>query len=145
MSAQVQHDDESITAINVTPLVDVTLVLLVVFMVTAKLIAGHGIPVDLPKAATAGVTQTVFTVSVDASGHIAANGKSVDDDAVLREQARTALMQTPELRTVISASASASHGAVMHAVDVVREAGIVKLAFAADPAAGSAGLVPVAR
>lgn len=125
-------NEDAITGINVTPLVDVTLVLLIIFMVTAKLIAGHGIPLDLPKAATAGVTQTMLTLSIDAEGKVLANGQPVKDDQALREQARQALRQNPELRTVIAASALTSHGNVMRVVDTVRDAGAVKIAFAAD-------------
>ena len=130
--ASIQTDDEAITAINVTPLVDITLVLLVVFMVTAKLIAGQGVPLDLPKAKTAGAVQTVLNVGVDAGGHVSANGKALPDDVTLVTLARGALAQNPELRTVISASAAASHGQVMHVLDTVRDAGVVRVAFAAD-------------
>ncbi|HVJ14061.1 MAG TPA: biopolymer transporter ExbD [Polyangiaceae bacterium] len=130
--ANVQTDDEEITAINVTPLVDVTLVLLIVFMVTAKLIVGQGIPLDLPKAKTAGATQTVFNVSIDDKGKVLANGRPVADDGALRSQASQALKENPELRTVISASTAANHGSVMHVLDTVRDAGITRVAFAAD-------------
>jgi len=130
--ASVQNSDEEITAINVTPLVDVTLVLLIIFMVTAKLITGQGIPLDLPKAKTAGATQTVLNVSIDAQGAILANGSAVRDDAELKSRASAALKANPELRTVISASESASHGKVMHVLDTVRDAGVTKVAFAAD-------------
>ena len=133
--ASIQDTDSEITGINVTPLVDVTLVLLVVFMVTAKLIAGQGIPLDLPKAKTAGATQTVLNVSVDAQGAILANGSKLSGDAELRSRASQALQQNPELRTVISASAAASHGQVMHVLDTVRDAGITRVAFAADKVA----------
>jgi biopolymer transport protein ExbD len=136
-NASSSNDEEGINGINVTPLVDVTLVLLIIFMVTAKLIAGHGVPLDLPKAATAGTTQTMLTLSIDAQGHVLANGQPVDDGA-LREQTRTALAKNPELRTVIAASAAASHGSVMHVVDTVRDAGAVKIAFAADKLASNA-------
>lgn len=135
MASTSSNDEEGINGINVTPLVDVTLVLLIIFMVTAKLIASRGVPLDLPKAATAGVTQTMFTLSVDAQGKVLANGQPVADDAALRAQTRQALRQNPELRTVIAASAAASHGAVMHVVDTVRDAGAVKIAFQADKAA----------
>jgi biopolymer transport protein ExbD len=130
--ANVAQDDDAITGINVTPLVDVTLVLLIIFMVTAKLIAGQGIPLDLPKAATAGVTQTTLTIAIDRDGKVLANGQAMNNDTALQNQARQALKQNPELRTVVSASAAASHGNVMHVVDTVREAGIVKIAFAAE-------------
>ena len=143
MASVSNNDDEGINGINVTPLVDVTLVLLIIFMVTAKLIAGHGVPLDLPKAATAGTTQTMLTLSIDSQGHVLANGKAVDDQA-LRAQTVSALRQNPELRTVIAASSAASHGSVMHVVDTVRDAGAVKIAFAADKVSsvvpGPAGL-----
>jgi biopolymer transport protein ExbD len=132
--ASIQNTDEEISGINVTPLVDVTLVLLIIFMVTAKLIAGQGIPLDLPKAKTAGATQTVLNVSVDAQGGVLANGSKVTSDDELRSRAKTALQQNPELRTVIAASASASHGKVMHVLDTVRDAGITRVAVAADKA-----------
>jgi biopolymer transport protein ExbD len=134
MASASSSDDEAITGINVTPLVDVTLVLLIIFMVTAKLITGQGIPLDLPKAATAGATQTTLTIAIDHDGKVLANGQAVAGDAALANRARQALKKNPELRTVVSASARASHGSVMHVVDTVREAGIVKIAFAADKA-----------
>jgi biopolymer transport protein ExbD len=130
--ASAAQDDDAITGINVTPLVDITLVLLIIFMVTAKLIAGQGIPLDLPKAASAGATQTTLTIAIDPQGKVLANGQPVASDTALADQARRALKQNPELRTVVSASAAASHGNVMRVVDTVREAGIVKIAFAAD-------------
>ena len=130
--ASIQNTDEEISGINVTPLVDVTLVLLIIFMVTAKLIAGQGIPLDLPKAKTAGATQTVLNVSVDARGGVLANGEKVSTDLELEKRAAAALKANPELRTVISASSAASHGQVMHVLDSVRDAGITRVAFAAD-------------
>ncbi len=134
--ASIQNTDEEITAINVTPLVDVTLVLLIIFMVTAKMIAGQGIPLDLPKAKTAGATQTVLNVSIDASGNILANGSKVGSDVELRGRASRALKDNPELRTVISASSNARHGQVMQVLDTVRDAGVTRIAFAADKLQG---------
>jgi len=135
--ASVSNNDDEITGINVTPLVDVTLVLLIIFMVTAKLITGQGIPLDLPKAKTAGATQTVLNVSIDAQGGVLANGSKVSGDAELKSRASQALKENPELRTVISASESASHGKVMHVLDTVRDAGISRVAFAADKVAAA--------
>ncbi|HYQ01258.1 MAG TPA: biopolymer transporter ExbD [Polyangiaceae bacterium] len=134
MASVSSNDEEGINGINVTPLVDVTLVLLIIFMVTAKLIASRGIPLDLPKSATAGTTQTMFTVSIDAQGKVSTNGQPIADDATLRAQTSQELRKNPELRTVIAASAAASHGSVMHVVDTIRDAGAVKIAFQADKA-----------
>ncbi|HEX5660466.1 MAG TPA: biopolymer transporter ExbD [Polyangiales bacterium] len=126
------QDDGEITGINVTPLVDVTLVLLIIFMVTAKLVMSQAMPLDLPKAATAGETQTVYTVTIDGEGVIAANGVAMNDDAALRASAQRAQRETPELRAVLSASARVNHGRVMHVLDVLREVGVAKVAFGAE-------------
>src|SRR4051812_42845270 len=133
MASTNSHSDEAITGINVTPLVDITLVLLIIFMVTAKLIAGQSVPLDLPKAATAGVTQTVFTVEVDASAHVSANGRPVADRAALQSEAKQALAGDSDLRVLVSASSRTSHGSVMQVVDSLRQVGVSRIAFAADP------------
>ncbi|MGE3460150.1 MAG: biopolymer transporter ExbD, partial [Kofleriaceae bacterium] len=66
-----QDDDNAgITDINVTPFVDVVLVLLVVFIVTAKLIVARGVEIDKPKAATGGEVQSTLRVSVTADGQL---------------------------------------------------------------------------
>ncbi len=131
MSAHDLADDDIVAGINVTPLVDITLVLLVIFMVTAKIVVQQGVPMDLPKAASAGATQTVFTVSVDAAGKVFANGAPVSAPE-LRAAATRALAENEQLRTVVQAAGAARHDAVLHVVDDLREVGVVKIAFAAD-------------
>jgi biopolymer transport protein ExbD len=132
--AHASQSDEAITGINVTPLVDITLVLLIIFMVTAKLIAGQSVPLDLPKAATAGVMQTILTVEIDDRGNVTANGAPVADRLALEEKARRTLSEDPALRALISASARASHGTVLQVMDSLRKVGLTKIAFAADKA-----------
>jgi biopolymer transport protein ExbD len=134
MGFSTANEEDGIVGINVTPLVDITLVLLVIFMVTAKLIAQASVPMDLPKAASATATQTVLTVSVDEAGRIAVDGQEIADDAALRARAASALASDPQLRTVVQASSRARHGAVLHVIDEFRQAGITKVAFAADAA-----------
>ena len=133
MAATSAHSDEAITGINVTPLVDITLVLLIIFMVTAKLIAGQSVPLDLRKAATAGATQTVFAVAVDAEAHVTANGKPVADRGELQAEAKRAFASDSDLRVLVSAEKRSSHGSVMQVVDSLRQVGITRIAFAADP------------
>jgi biopolymer transport protein ExbD len=125
-------DEEQISGINVTPLVDITLVLLIIFMVTAKLIVNQTIPMDLPKAASAGETQTVFAVTIDKDGHVLADGKPMANDASLEQAAKTALHDHPDVRTVIQASGATPHSEVIHVLDELRTAGVTKVAFAAD-------------
>ena len=77
------QDDEgsgAITDINVTPFVDVVLVLLVVFIVTAKLIVARGVEIDKPKAATGGEVQSTLRVSVNKEGELFVNGDKFADD-----------------------------------------------------------------
>ena len=116
--AHASPSDDSITGINVTPLVDITLVLLIIFMVTAKLIAG----------------QSVLTVEIDERGHVSMNGQAVEDRPALEQRARLALGGDPGLRALISASARASHGTVLQVMDTLRTVGLSKIAFAADKA-----------
>jgi biopolymer transport protein ExbD len=126
--------EETIASINVTPLVDITLVLLIVFMVTAKLIVSQAIPFDLPKAATGGPTQVVFTVSLDGRGQVRADGQPMQGDESLRRAAHEALARDSEIRTVVQASSDASHGAVIHVLDELRKAGVRRIAFGVDKA-----------
>jgi biopolymer transport protein TolR len=132
MASTTSQGDDAIVGINVTPLVDITLVLLIVFMVTAKLISGQSVPLDLPKAATAGALQSIFTISVDADAKVLANGRTMSDRAALQSEAKRALAADPTLRALVSASARSSHGSVMQVVDSLREVGVTRIAFAAD-------------
>jgi biopolymer transport protein ExbD len=131
---QTNDDNEIVASINVTPLVDIVLVLLVIFMVTAKLIAQQGIPMDLPRAASASATQAVLTVSLDERGNVFTDGKPVSNDDELRRIASEANRKNPALRTVLQAAGNARHAKVLHVLDQLRESGVTRIAFAADPA-----------
>ncbi|MDF1565774.1 MAG: biopolymer transporter ExbD [Deltaproteobacteria bacterium] len=126
-------DDEIITGINVTPLVDVVLVLLIIFMVTASSIVGPSIEVDLPKAATATET-TPSTVSVvlSADGAVYLNGEA-SDEALVLQKVRAEVAKTPELQVVIAADRSTTHGRVVGFVDAVKAAGVTRFALSTEP------------
>ncbi len=129
------RDDEIVAAINMTPLVDIVLVLLVIFMVTAKVMSEQSVPMNLPKAASATAVQTVLTVSLDEQGQLFADGRKLTGDAELRSVAKDKTRQHPELRTVLRAAGSANHASVLHVLDELRQSGITRIAFAADPIA----------
>src|SRR3954467_572064 len=82
-SSVYKDDDDAaaITDINVTPFVDVVLVLLVVFIVTAKLIVARGVEIDKPKASTGGDVQSTLQVTVKESGDLYVNGVKYGSDA----------------------------------------------------------------
>lgn len=131
-SSAASSDEDAITGINITPLVDITLVLLIIFMVTAKMMVSQGVPLDLPRAASASEVQVVFTVAVDRDGRIKVDGVDANDDAALRAAAAAALAKHKDLRTVVSASQAVPHGTVLHVVDELRRVGITKIAFGAE-------------
>ncbi|WP_437810745.1 ExbD/TolR family protein [Sorangium sp. So ce1078] len=119
-----------IEGINVTPLVDITLVLLIIFMVTAKLVVAPAVPLDLPHASQSEQVQTVLSVVLPAEGPMQVDGAAIDD-AALRERAAAALSRDPQLRAVIQADRVVPHGRVMTVLDTLKAAGIVRVAFGA--------------
>jgi len=122
-----------ITGINVTPLVDITLVLLIIFMVTAKLVMSRALPMDLPKAATGGEVQQIFSLSLRADGTTLVDGLPTDKDEIVLSRAREALARHAELRAVVQAEGSVPHSRVMHELDVLRQAGLSRIAFGVLP------------
>ncbi len=124
----------AITGINVTPLVDITLVLLIIFMVTAKLIVGHqAMSVDLPKAASGSEVQEIFSVVLPENGAAQVNGQLLANDDALLPLASTQAKQNKELRAVIKADGRVFHSRVMHTLDLLRRAGVSKIAFGVVP------------
>ncbi len=120
-----------IAGINVTPLVDVMLVLLVIFIVTAKIMVMPAVPLDLPHAAHGEEVQVVLSVTVPVTGSLLVDGAAVQDDTALIAGARRALHDSPELRAVIQADGAVPHRRVVHVLDLLRTAGVSRVAFGA--------------
>ena len=115
--------------INVTPLVDVVLVLLIIFMVTANFIVRETVEVDLPRAANGGETvQGLVNVVLDKQGKLFFDGAEVSEDE-LRRKVVQALGKDKETRAIISADQSLAYGRVMRLIDVVKGQGIAKFAL----------------
>jgi biopolymer transport protein ExbD len=125
--------DDAITGINVTPLVDVTLVLLIIFMVTAKIIVSQSIPLDLPKAASGAEIQTIFSVVLAANGSAQVDSVAIPNDDAILSLAHDAHTKNNELRAVIKADAAVPHGRVIHVLDLLKQAGVAKIAFGVTP------------
>ncbi len=126
------REDDAIVDINVTPLVDVALVLLIIFLATSYLIAQQSLKVELPKASKTVATEArTLAIVVKASGEIILDGRSVDP---LRLQTELAALREarPTLQVVVGADRSVSHGRVVDVVDAARLAGIERVAFAVD-------------
>lgn len=124
-----QDDDGMISGINVTPFVDVALVLLIIFMVTAKyIVTPQAIPVDLPRAATGNAVSVAVAISIDQAGAVFADTRPVTDSSLvaLMRQKHT---ENPEVRAIIAADQRVSHGRVVHVIDLVRQAGVTRFAI----------------
>ena len=141
-SGRSDHDDGLFAHINVTPLVDVTLVLLVVFMVAAPLmVSQRAIKMALPKAATAEASKAstlVLSMTREPAGgyKLYNNGKETDERGI-RALIPNLMKSDPELQAVIAADRGIAYGDVMHVVDVVRGLGVTKFALNADTGSGS--------
>ena len=131
-----------ITGINVTPLVDITLVLLIIFMVTAKLIVSQSLPLDLPKAAKGQEIQLIFGLELHSNGDTVIDGKKVASEDAIFPLAKEALAKNAELRAVIRADTSVQHGRVIRALDLLKQAGIAKIAFGVSPVPAEPGAAP---
>ena len=125
--------DDAITGINVTPLVDITLVLLIIFMVTAKIIVSQSVPLDLPKASQGVDLQVVFSVTMAADGTAQVDGKPIPNDDAVLALATAAAQKTPDLRAVIKADSAVPHGRVIHVLDLLKQAHVNKIAFGVSP------------
>lgn len=131
MQAPSSSSDESITGINVTPLVDVVLVLLVVLMVTATYLASRSIPVDLPVGKTGEATTAPLTVSLTKAGSLYVDGVPSSEQE-LREKLTAARRADPELRAVIAADGAVPHRRVIGIIDLLRQERVERFAINVD-------------
>jgi biopolymer transport protein ExbD len=125
-----EDDTPPITDINVTPFVDVALVLLVVFMVTAKLIVARGIEVDKPKEAAGADVPAALRIAVTEDGKIYVGRDTFETDAAavarIEELARDG---SDKPKALIAGDRKAQYGNVMHAISLARQAGITTIAL----------------
>ncbi len=133
MASSSSGNNGLISGINVTPLVDITLVLLIIFIVTAKIIVTPAVPLDLPRASHSEEVQMVFSVIVPAQGPALVNGERAASDDLVLALARAALAKNPDLRAVINADGAVPHRRVIHILDLIKSAGIGRVAFGALP------------
>ena len=124
-------DDQSdeITGINITPLVDVMLVLLIIFMVTANYIVNSGIPVELPKASTGNdIASENLGFVLDKASNLYLNGTPIELGAIAEKLAeRKATGKS--MQALISADKDTPHGSVVRLIDTIRKNGVTDFAI----------------
>ncbi|MEK6747922.1 MAG: biopolymer transporter ExbD [Pseudomonadota bacterium] len=129
MAVNDEQGEFEITGINITPFVDVMLVLLIIFMVTATYIVKESIEVELPQAASGGeTTAKTLVLMVTKENKIYLDGFEVSDQALI-DAVKTAPVEKQNMQAVIGADKAASHGSVVHVLDLLRTLGITKFAI----------------
>lgn len=138
-SAQPDRDGEIITDINVTPMVDIMLVLLIIFMVTATYITRNAIEVKLPEAATGqDVTATTLALVVSQDGSLFLNGEAVTLDQV-RDRVPAIVRESPEVQAVVDGDRTVPYGRVMEVIDTLRSLGVKNFAASVERKAEGGG------
>ena len=128
-SLYTDDDDAPITDINITPFVDVVLVLMVIFIVTAKLIVARGVDIDKPREDTGGAVESTLRVSIDKAGLIYVNGNTFDNDDAAIARIKEIAATTSKPKAIIAGDRKTAYGGVMRAIDLVQQAGVTAIAL----------------
>lgn len=130
-------EPKAMSEINTTPLVDVMLVLLIIFLITIPVIT-KTVPVDLPKATNI-ATQTKpenITIAVDTAGNVYWNNGQVRDREALLEFIKAAAVQVPQPEIHIRADRNTRFEAVGRVIYTIQRGGVVKVGFITEPDRG---------
>jgi biopolymer transport protein ExbD len=126
------NNREPITGINVTPLVDVMLVLLIIFMATSSYITNPAIEVELPEAASGHETvETTIALILDKDGKLYLNGEAASEASVAAHCKKTSALN-PDIQAVIAADGATPHRRVVHLIDLVKLNGVKSFAINID-------------
>lgn len=129
-------DDDGINAINITPMVDIMLVLLVIFMVTTTTINRmQGMEIDKPDAKTGQKIEDLpkhIIVACREDGAVLVDGNEMKDDAAIVAKIKAAVAENGEIQGVLMCDEKAKVGGMMHLLDVMRDNGVKKYAIATE-------------
>ncbi|HEY4240437.1 MAG TPA: biopolymer transporter ExbD [Kofleriaceae bacterium] len=123
-----------IAEINVTPLVDIMLVLLIIFMLTANLIVRQVIEVELPRATQGAATNpTTLAITLQRDGAMFLNAKPVSADG-LRAAVTAAVAADPKVQVLIAGDKAVAYGRVVWVLDLVKSLNVTSFSIQIDPA-----------
>ena len=130
---QGSSESTAISQINVTPLVDVMLVLLIIFMVTAPILQ-QGVSIDLPKVAAGPLTgeEEQLVVNVAKGGQVYLNDTAMTSEQ-LKEKLRAIVAARPDRQLYVRADQAVPYGQVMQVMGAVRDAGLVRVGLVTEP------------
>ncbi len=124
------QEDEGINEINITPFVDVVLVLLVIFMVTAPAMIKESLKVNLPKTLTSDITSKAASlgIAITKEGQVVLAGRLLSEEA-LQEEFSKISRQAPETNFLLSADTDARHGDVVRVIDLLKKNNLNRFAL----------------
>lgn len=124
------EDQPLLSEINITPFVDVVLVLLVIFIITAPILAKNALNIKLPKAESkdAAASSETIGVVVTKQGQILLSGK-IMDEASFQTDLTDRVRRNKNIQAIISADEDTKHKDIIHAIDLIKKSGIEKFAF----------------
>jgi len=132
MSASQEQDDGVVSGINVTPLVDIMLVLLIIFMVTAHFVQDSGLKINLPKAVTNEVAVTAsLTVSMNHKGTLRLMDNDVDLNGLKANLEREAKIN-PGVRVTLAADQNLPYREIVAVLDTIKQSGVTRVALASE-------------
>jgi len=131
-SAEESTGDDIVAEINITPLTDIFLVLLIIFMVTTSVISSQGKNVDLPSSAIASSTPSGVTVTLSTDEEIAVDGKVVKQED-LKAALTAALANAKDKMVILRGDREVVLGKAVNVLDVAQEAGAKGIALATKP------------
>ena len=130
MAGKFDLDDDGINDINITPFVDVVLVLLVIFMVTAPVMLKESLKVNLPKTLTSDITTkaTTIGVAITKEGQVVLSGRLLSQDGLIEELKKISA-SAPETNFLISADTDSRHGDVVRFIDLLKRNNLNRFAL----------------
>lgn len=130
--ASASGGDDGIVGINVTPLVDIILVILIIFMVSAELVKAQGIAVEKPSAATGAGVESSLEITLTTEETLYIDGAPVADRDAAAGAIRARLADDPSVKAMITADTRIPYGQVVEVIDLARAAGVRDFAIAVE-------------
>ncbi|MCO5113952.1 MAG: biopolymer transporter ExbD [Bdellovibrionaceae bacterium] len=132
MAAKAGGSSETISDINMVPLIDIILVVLIIFMVTAPALIKPSIEVDLPEAASGDeTTPSLLNVAITAEGMVLLNNEEVDEDEA-KLLAKEEFERNPEVQAIVVADQNLPYWQVIKVLDWIKSSGVKNFAVTTD-------------
>ena len=132
MSANYTEDDGTVTGINITPMVDIMMVLLIIFMVTASFVSESGLKINLPKTQDQETSTTVsLSVAVDEKGELLYKSAKTTVDNLKAALTREVSFN-PNTRVTLAADRKLPYQQVVDVLDIIKQAGVSRVALASE-------------